>query len=251
MSAPPERIEPVAEEPEAQEAPAPAVAETENSPHARRLKRYRYLLPVLIFVAFLVWGFTSNYIPSESMLPTLKPGDHVLTMRSWLAYPGGRVPARGDIIVFAIPELPELDDYGETEAKRTLSERRQKQVVIPPGSLRHVKGDILIKRVVGLPGETVQIKGSDIYINGKKLEQRHFGGDPDPFAWFNFAVDEPLTLKNDQIFVLGDNIANSEDSRTWGPLDLRNVIGKFAGVLWNDGSGKEANASKLQAAAKP
>lgn len=235
MSALPKRIETFEEEPVEEMQPP---VDAKKLRDQKRIDRYKFLLPVLIFIAFLAWGFTTNYIPSESMLPTLKPGDHIVTIRSWLAYPGGRIPSRGDIVVFALPSnLPSFDEIGPLNEKIRISEESQNQLEIPPGSLRRVKGDILIKRVAGLPGETIQIKGRDIYINGKKLEQHYFGvvGKPDPFAYYSFAVDEPLTLKEDEIFVLGDNISNSEDGRFWGPLKRRNVVGKFMGVLWNDG----------------
>src|SRR5213596_3627024 len=72
----------------------------DSSQSARYQRQLKILFAILLVVIFLVYGFTTHLIPSLSMEPTLKPGDHILTMRSWLAYPGGRLPARGDIIVF-------------------------------------------------------------------------------------------------------------------------------------------------------
>lgn len=239
MSAIPKHSEEPQLEPEEMQASA-EIAQPDQKAllHEKRIRRYRYLLPVLILIAFFTWSFTTNLIPSESMLPTLKPGDHILTMRSWIAYIGGRAPSRGDIVVFAFPSnLPDLDNIGPDDEKRRISETQQEQLNIPAGSLRHVKGDILIKRVVGLPGETIQLKGHDVFINGKKLPHSYFAnlGTPDPVVYYNFAVEEPLKLKDDEVFVLGDNFANSEDGRFWGPLKRRNIVGRFVRVLWNDG----------------
>jgi signal peptidase I len=249
MSSLPSRVDP---EPDHREETAPeTVADPAQQRHYKRIGRYKYLLPVLIFVGFITWGFTTNYIPSESMLPSLKPGDHVVTMRTWLAYPFGRAPQRGDVVVFALPlNLPSLDEIGSLEERRRLVAERQEALHIPPGSLRHINGDILIKRVVGLPGETVLIKGRDIFINGRKLSGQQFGavGKPDPVFYYNFASDEPLTLKQDEIFVLGDNISNSEDGRMWGPLKRRNILGRLVRVLWNDGGQKAAAEGNLNRA---
>jgi signal peptidase I len=187
------------------------------------------------------------------MLPTLKPGDHIVTMRSWLAYPGGRAPARGDIVVFALPaQLPEMEGENENEMRRIIGDL-QERIHIPPGSLKHINADILIKRVVGLPGETVLIKGKDVYINGSKLANSHFGaqGVAGPLQQYPFACYSPLKLSSDEVFVLGDNIENSEDGRYWGPLKRRNILGKFLRVLWNDGGKLSEKGADAAAAGSP
>jgi len=222
--------------------------------HRRRIRAYKVLLPLLIVIGFLAWGYTTNYIPSESMLPTLKPGDHIITLKSWLAYPGGRAPKRGDIIVFALPTpLPRLDEISDQEERRRIMAEFQEKVHIPPGSLRRVKGDVLIKRVVGLPGETIQVNGKEILIDGTKLDQTYFGsqGEVDPEIQFNFAHLAPLKLKEDEVFVLGDNIENSEDGRYWGPLKRTSIIGRYVGVLWNDGGKKAADGAAASEPASP
>lgn len=202
----------------------------------RRLLRLKIMFPFLLVLVFLVYGFTTNYIPSESMLPTLKPGDHTLTMRAWLAYFGGRMPARGDIIVFRLPkEQREENDPGaekETDGADSSGGRRSIGVFKTP------PGEILIKRVVGLPGETVQVQGSAVFINGKKIPKDYLteSVDPDLLGNFNFAEDQPLKLGPDELFVLGDNPNNSEDGRFWGPLKRSNILGKFVGVLFHEGT---------------
>src|SRR6266545_6648673 len=120
-------------------ATATTAADKRTVLHRRRLRAYKVLLPILIVVAFLAWGFTANYIPSPSMLPTLRPGDHIITMKSWLAFPGGRAPARGDIIVFALPsKFPDFEEMGSMEERRRISADLQEGIHVPPGSLRRV-----------------------------------------------------------------------------------------------------------------
>ena len=85
-----------------------------------------------------------------------------------------------------------------------------------------VEEDCYIKRVIGLPGETVQIVGSDILINGEVLEES-YGKDPISRAG---VASEPITLEENEYFVLGDNREVSEDSRTFGPVSGENICGK-------------------------
>ncbi|MBQ2320394.1 MAG: signal peptidase I [Lachnospiraceae bacterium] len=84
--------------------------------------------------------------------------------------------------------------------------------------------DYYIKRVIGLPGETVQIKGDTIYINGEEIKE-NYGKDPMVYAGI---AEEPLKLADDEFFVLGDNREVSEDSRyeEVGPVKRENIEGK-------------------------
>jgi signal peptidase I len=213
--------------PEPSEPPVDERERRRAAANERRLRRYRILLPILLALAFAAWAFTTNYIPSRSMEPTLRPGDHILTMRSWLAYPGGRPPARGDIVVFLVP-LPDDGRPPSTEPEQRLA----------AGSLRHVKGDILIKRVAALPGETIQIQESRIWINGREIPRTAIGpvasegyAGPTPYAY-----DRPVKLANDEVFVLGDNPAVSDDSRFWGPLNRDRILGRYVCVLFHEGA---------------
>lgn len=209
---------------EGHDAPTKTLQQIRYERYQRRLK---ILLPFLLILIFLVYGFTTNFIPSPSMEPTIKVGDHVLIMRSWLAYPFGRMPQRGDIITFVIP----ASQLGEEGAEEETPGRRK----ISPLFSEPRKGeDLLIKRVVGLPGETIQIVGRDLYINGKKTPV-DFPVGADPWFDYPYAVDKPLKLGPDELFVLGDNPHNSEDSRFWGPLKREEVLGKFICVLFHEG----------------
>lgn len=186
-------------------------------PEHRRLSRLKLLLPLLFALAFLAWGFTTNYIPSRSMVPTLKPGDHILTMRAWLAYPRGRLPARGDIVTFLPPPAALEQDAPAEQAS-------------------NLRPEVWIKRVVGLPGETIWIVGGRVFINGVPLSARFYRGRPNLYQYrYPFASFEPLTLGPDELFVLGDNPEESDDSRSWGPLKRSLVVGKFVAVLFNEG----------------
>lgn len=202
--------------------------------YQRRQRRALRVLPLLIVVVFIALAFTTNYIPSDSMRPLMKPGDHVLVMRPWLAYPMGRVPSRGDILTFRLTREQEQmaglsDDSGPAEAAATSGNKTLDK-------LKELRENILIKRVIGLPGDKVQIKGKDVFINDQKLKEDypilHPAVDDGAFD-FPFAVNEPLTVPQGELFLLGDNRENSEDSRFWGTLKLAHVQGKFLRVLYH------------------
>ncbi|HLK55113.1 MAG TPA: signal peptidase I [Chthonomonadaceae bacterium] len=181
------------------------------------------------------WLFSDQYlVPSESMEPTLmghedrtvfKDGHDVLEaavhdvirVDQW-AYRHA-TPQRADIIVFKAPP-------GADQESLALHQ--------PP------KENTLIKRIIGLPGDTIEVKPSPdgsrclVYINGKPLEEPYIKEpmDKDQPSIARFATQGPLVLKPGQYFVLGDNRNNSNDSRFWGVLVVDRVLGKVTGIAW-------------------
>jgi signal peptidase I len=180
------------------------------------------LLLALFIRTFIVQAFK---IPSGSMIPTLQIGDHILVNK--LAY-GIRVPLyghylvdfgtvqRGDVIVFIFPEDRSKD---------------------------------FIKRVVGVAGDTVEIRGKKIFLNGKQVEDphAHFEGD-DPQNILPASRDDfgPTRVPDNQLFVMGDNRDRSYDSRFWGFVNLDDVRGKAFLIYWSwDGSDRWVRWERL------
>lgn len=199
----------------------------------RRIRRLQIMLPFLLLLVAFVYTFSTNFIPSTSMLPTLRPGDHILTMRAWIAYPGGRMPARGDIVVFNLPK-ERLEEEGlppeETDNRPAiLGGSRQL------GVFRRPPGDILIKRVVGLPGEEIRLVGDEVYINGQKMPRNYQITPSGEATTYFYGSYQPVKLGPEELFVMGDNRNNSEDSRIWGPIKRQDILGKFICVLWHEG----------------
>jgi signal peptidase I len=160
-----------------------------------------------------VWVFThgvaqATVVPSESMTPTILVGDHFFLDK--LGFPANYpaaiqryLPARsirrGEIMAFWSPENPDLR---------------------------------LVKRVIGLPGETLEIRHRDVYIDGHKLDEA-YAVHTDPVEFDRRDNFGPITLGPNQFFMMGDNRDNSNDSRFWGPAPRQNFIGRPLFIYWS------------------
>lgn len=145
---------------------------------------------LLALILFLGINAVSARVRVEnvSMQPTLRPGEFLLVNR--VAYKIG-TPKIGDIIVFHAPGAEDLD---------------------------------YIKRLIGLPGDTVQIEGGIVYINGQALYETYIADSPNYTGTWEVPVG--------QLFVLGDNRNNSSDSHLWGFISEDAVVGKALLIYW-------------------
>lgn len=221
-------------------------------------KRMFVLFTLLMFLVVLMLMFSSDFIPSKSMQPLMEPGDHVLALRAWAAYPLNAMPARGDIITFRIPTAKL--DAADAENSRNLANGPEQTNVLPDDPddageketffsffKSHADTEVLIKRVIGLPGDKVLMKNNTIYINGKVLKEDYKTLPPDIFAisMAQYAVRRPLIVPPGELFVIGDNRSNSDDGRFWGTLKRKYVIGRFVHKLYNEGA-KGPNVLRAQ-----
>jgi signal peptidase I len=179
-----------------------------------------FLIFVALAIAILVKTFVIQafYIPSESMVPTLEVGDRVFVSK--FMFDGADI-ARGDVIVFENPNAGELPDRsGISSVLHWLGEGI---------GLAQPENEDFIKRVIALPGETIEIRRDVVYINGKQLDEPYLTQ-----AARDSTGDYPLhTVPDDALFVMGDNRGNSADSRYGlGFVPLEKVIGKAFVVIW-------------------
>jgi signal peptidase I len=207
--------------PEAAEA-APSGAET-GKHHERKgplgfLKELPALLLIAFVLALLIKTFLVQafYIPSESMVPTLNVGDRVLVNKVvYHLHP----PRRGDIIVFADPHPTEV-------IHRNAPAAFIHWLVDGLGVQKDPTKDF-IKRVVGLPGETVQLAHCQVLINGQALTEPYLTRTSDCSTY------GPVKVPFDSLFVMGDNRPNSNDSRgTLGFIPYDKVIGRAFIIIW-------------------
>jgi len=124
------------------------------------------------------------------MIPTIQVQDRVIVDR--LFYKMGALQ-RGDVIVFTAPEKPELRDLRQQD---------------------------LVKRLIGLPGETIEVRDGYVWIDGRALDEPYVNGGATEGKY------GPVTVPEGFLVVMGDNRGGSNDSRTWGFLDERLVIGR-------------------------
>ncbi len=183
-------------------------------PEKSVIRQYAEAFIIAIVLALVIRTFVVQAfkIPSGSMLPTLQIGDHILVNKFLYGaelpftdyhLPGLRAPQHGDIIVFKFPQ----DD-----------------------------GRDFIKRVIALPGERVEVRGRQVYINDKPLQELYA-------VHLDRAIQEnplsprdsfgPVVVPPGQLFMMGDNRDYSMDSRFWGFLDMKKIKGKAFIIYWS------------------
>ncbi|MCG3775097.1 MAG: Signal peptidase IB [Nitrospira sp.] len=192
--------------------------ELESTPRRRKgiLREVVETVLLALFIYFAVRSLVQNFkVDGSSMEPSLHHGEYLLVNKA--AYPNvdmgklvqmmpwasGAVPTdrrifplgtpkRGDIVVFRYPRDPSRD---------------------------------FIKRVVALPGETIEVRGGMVFVNGQKLDEPYELESP------NYS-SPPTVVPPDQYYVLGDNRNNSSDSHVWGNVPLDHIIGKAWLTYW-------------------
>jgi signal peptidase I len=172
-------------------------------------------IPVLVVIALAVTFVLKTFvaqafvIPSESMYPTLKIGDRVVVSR--ISY-HLHDPHRGDVVVFPNPGVDGTD--------HAVLPLRIVHEVLAGAGLRKPPGQELIKRVVGLPGDTVEAREGAVFVNGRPLSE--------PYLQPGIVTDNlpPTIVPPGDVFVMGDNRGDSSDSRVFGPIDEDTIVGR-------------------------
>jgi signal peptidase I len=155
-------------------------------------------------------------IPSESMEPTLDVGQRVLVDRVRFHF---RDPHRGDIVVFKPPRGADLNECGKAP------ESGQACAV----STKERSNTNFIKRVVAVPGDKISVKRGRVYINGKLEDPYNINKDP---SCGICNLPTPVTIPPGQYYMMGDNRGESADSREWGPVPKKWIIGKAFFTYW-------------------
>lgn len=201
---------------------SPETTPDRAGPGVRTVVRELLETAVFILLVFLiVRGVVQNFkIEGQSMEPNLHSGQYILVnkivyfhfdmnaplrllpgsagLAPRIVYPF-TMPRRGDVVVFEYP-----NDFSKD----------------------------YIKRVIGLPGETVEIRDGRVYVNGALIDEPYLQGTPTTCRVEDACARGPVTVQPGTIFVMGDNRANSSDSREWNELPLDRVIGKAWVSYW-------------------
>ena len=172
--------------------PPPRRRRPQSAPRRAHLAREiieTLVLTILIFVA-IRFSVQTFRVEGPSMQPGLHDNEYVLVNKLAYLFHG---PSRGDVIVFHYPKDPTQD---------------------------------FIKRVIGLPGDTISWNTTQVMVNGVTLKEPYLS------APSNLSNQPPFTLPPNQYFVMGDNRPQSSDSRSWGPVPKDYIIGKATVLFW-------------------
>lgn len=175
------------------------------------------LIAPLVAIFLTAFVFQSYQVDGQSMETTLSHNDRLLVWKvpkSWSRITGNPyIPKRGDVVIFVDKEL---GSFGQDNSKQ------------------------LVKRVIALPGERVTVKDSKVYVYNKENPE---GFVPDDTMPYGEAIQETIgekdvTVPEGSLYVLGDNRANSLDSRSFGPIDANDIVGKLVMRVWPLGNAK-------------
>ena len=159
------------------------------------------VISLSIFLVVYLFFMQPHQVNGQSMVPNFQSGEYVLTDKISYRF---RNPERGEVVIFHAPSAAHC----------------------PKGT-----GCDFIKRVIALPGETVEVKNNHIYINGKILPEEYI---PDDFETRpgEYTRGRAITIRSDEYFLLGDNRPYSSDGRAWGPVPKDQIVGKAFFRYW-------------------
>ncbi|MGD0196891.1 MAG: signal peptidase I [Solirubrobacteraceae bacterium] len=192
---------------------------------ARNAAMLRLLVVVVLAAAFAfaiqAWIVKPYSIPSQSMEPTLVSGQRVLVDRLGNDF---FAPSIGDIVVFHPPAGAAEGTFGLCGVKRP----RTAPCPLPAGSATSIN---YVKRVVAVGGDTIAIVDGHVILNGIRQKE--------PFATFQHCVNDstcsyptPIKVPAGYYFMMGDNRADSDDSRFWGPVPRSWIVGEVFVTYW-------------------
>jgi len=152
------------------------------------------ILAILAAVLLICFVISHTHVPTESMMPTISPGNHFIVNRLPYYY---RNPKRGEIVVFV------------------------------------KENDYLIKRVIGLPGDVIDIVEDKVYVNGKVLDETAYLVEGmETYRFTGTDVTYPYCVPEHAYFVMGDNRKNSSDSRVFGAISESMIVAQAGLRIW-------------------
>ena len=155
------------------------------------------VIALLIFAVLYIFVFQPHQVKGNSMLPNFINSEYLLTSK--LSYRFGE-PKRGDVVIFKAPDNTQYD---------------------------------YIKRIIGLPGDSIEILNDHFYINGKKIDESSYLPPTTQTSPGRFLRDgKKIIIPQAEYFVVGDNRSNSSDSRDFGPVSGENIVGKAWFMYW-------------------
>lgn len=154
------------------------------------------VVSLAIFAVVYIFLFQPHQVDGRSMEPNFHNSEYILTDKlSYRIHP----PKRGDVVVFHSPQDERVD---------------------------------FIKRIIGVPGDTLMLKGGYLYLNGTKLDENYINDPGKVLPGRYFREGEVIEVAPDQYIVMGDNRLHSSDSREWGPVNESGIVGRAFFRYW-------------------
>ena len=201
----------------------------DKKPFRQKIISLLKIVIIALMINILIKGFLirTYTVESGSMENTLMVQDRVVTEVVSRYF---TQPARGDIIVFVFPDT----NMKTGEQKIRMNTFEYSKYVISSLLRLQKPADVeeeYVKRIIGLPGDIVDIKNSKVYVNGEMINEPYLVNQ-NITNITSSNIKFPYTVPSNQYFVLGDNRQNSNDSRQWGTVPYENIIGKAMFVFF-------------------
>ena len=193
-----------------------------------------YTIVIALVIALLIKAFVFDVVrvDGSSMYPTLVNNDRLIVTKL------GYKPHQGDIIIldsrYKAREAV-FDEMALAQGKEELSQFTKMRLTFVANLPFHKPSELekkyYVKRIIGLPGQTIDLRGGKVYVDGEELDEPYYDGETtaiDP------TVEFPITVEDDMVFVMGDNRPHSQDSRTsaLGQVPIEAILGKSQIRIW-------------------
>lgn len=203
------------------------MSEEKNS-IGREIWEWTYTIVIAVAIALIIKGFIFDIVKVDgsSMFPTLVDGERLIVTKL------GYKPKQGDIIILD-STYENREEYYDAVA---LDKGKEELSFFEKFSLKmnmpeNLKKKYYVKRIIAMPGQTLDLVDGKVYIDGKQLDEPYYEGIT---ASIDPAVEYPITVEEDKVFVMGDNRTRSKDSRSseLGQVPYEAILGKSQVRIW-------------------
>lgn len=191
---------------------------------------YCFIIAVALASAVRYFVGTPTVVKQTSMDPTFKQNDRLILNRLYRTFK--ETPARGEIITFAAPSNNFINNENADLENPVAEYKNEHKGLVSKFfyNVLEITKTSYIKRIIGLPGEHIEIKDGKVYINGEELQEGYLARDVETNADGGQFID--IVIPEKCVFVMGDNRSHSADSRRFGCIPYEKIEGKVVFKFW-------------------
>lgn len=193
----------------------------------REVWEWFYTIVIALVIAFVIKGFIFDIVRVDgpSMFPTLVNNDRLVVTKL------GYKPQRGDIVILDSAYKNRSEYYAEYEENNDVKLNLFTKLSLYTRIPKNLRRKYYVKRIIGMPGDTIDIQNGNVLVNGEVLNEPYYDGVTNIT---DYATEYPFTVSEDCVFVMGDNRPNSKDSRSTelGEVPIKAVAGKSRFRIW-------------------